>query len=495
MVEFGEALDFWRVVGIDRDRSLALRAEMKLPGEAQLDFQIEEIDAKAQPPLHRLVMTARFRPRGLLGLLYWYAVVPLHELVFGGMLRGIQKTAEALQRAKTLPGVERAASETAPGYGRARLWLGMSGVGTIVVLAVVALLLGLPARFLPPAGGSLRDQFVGLVGFVLAYAAVHVPFDVYGGYLLPRRYGRRHLPLGSFVASLTRGVGVHSGLMFAGAVTLLVAGRAGGAVGVIAAAAALVPLLLGLRIAVAAALAPLELTPSLPSANELAADDRPLRILPTFMAESDDEGFTGAVVGVMQPRLHLLPLRWRGVLDTEAFATAVRRRQMAIESGAWWRGRMLAIGFTMLGIALAALVVGDRRLATAEGIITFSLVFTLWSFLGLLTLPTPSRRGVEEVDRRLLAAGCRRATLARTIETLDDLQDRERERTALVETIFHPVPSVEARLRGPHATGVAGFWDAARTAVYLSLAGLGLLGRAVHCNCGRPSLWAFLPID
>ncbi|NDC54519.1 MAG: hypothetical protein EBZ74_09585, partial [Planctomycetia bacterium] len=223
--------------------------------------------------------------------------------------------------------------------------------------------------------------------------------------------------------------------------------------------------------------------------------DRAPPMLPTFMGESADEGFSGAVVGVVRPRLHLLPLRWRDVLDAEEFATAVQRRQLAVESGGWWRGRMLALGFTLLGIAIAAFAVGDRRLATAEGIVTFSLVFTLWSFLGLLTLPTPSRRGVEEVDQRMLAAGCPRATLARTIESLDDLQDRERERTALVETIFHPVPSVEGRLRGPHATGVAGSWDAARTAVYVSLAGLGLLGRAVHCNCGRPSLWAFLPLD
>jgi uncharacterized protein YbjT (DUF2867 family) len=492
-VEFGEALDFWRVVGIDRDRSLSLRAEMKLPGEAQLDFTIEAIDAHAQPPLHRLVMTARFRPRGLFGLLYWYAVVPLHELVFGGMLRGIQKTAEALQRSNTLPGAE---SPAAPGYGRARLWLGMSGVGTIVVLSVAGLSTGLPARFLPPAGGSLREQLVGLACFVLAYAALHVPFDLFGGYLLPRRFGRRHLPLGRFGAGLARGVGVHSGILFTAAVTLLLAGRAGGTLGVIAAGGALMLALLGLRIAVATALAPLELTPSLPSAHdEPVTVGQALPMLPTFMGESADEGFTGAVLGVVRPRLHLLPLRWREVLDSEAFATAVQRRQMAVESGAWWRGRMLAIAFTLLGIALAAVVVGDRRLATAEGIVTFSLVFTIWSFCGLLTLPTPSRRGVAEVDQRLLAAGCRRAVLARTIESLDDLQDRERERSSLVETIFHPVPSVQARLRGPRATGVTGCWDAARTAVYVSTAGLGLLGRAVHCNCGRPSLWAFLPID
>ncbi|MFY7873799.1 MAG: hypothetical protein ACOVQM_00045, partial [Pirellula sp.] len=172
-----------------------------------------------------------------------------------------------------------------------------------------------------------------------------------------------------------------------------------------------------------------------------------------------------------------------------------QRRQMAVQTGSWWRGRMLAIGFTLFGIALAAAIVGSRRLATAEGIVTFSLVFTIWSFLGLLTLPTPSRRGVAEVDQRLLAAGCGRAVLARTIGLLDDLQDRERERSSLVETIFHPVPSVENRLDGPRSHQVLGFWDAARTSIYISSAGLGLLGRAVHCNCGRPSLWVFLPTD
>jgi uncharacterized protein YbjT (DUF2867 family) len=495
-VEFGEALDFWRVVGIDRDRSLSLRAEMKLPGEAQLDFAIEEIDAQAQPPLNRLVMTARFRPSGLCGLLYWYAVVPLHEIVFGGMLRGIQKTAEALARSKAPPGGEPPAAEAAPGYGRARLWLGMSGVGTIVVAAAAGLALGLPARLLPAAAASLRAEMFGLAGFVLAYALVQLPFDCFGGYLLPRRYGRRHPPLGRFWLGLARGVGVHSFVLFTAALTLLLAGRAGGALGVCAAGAALVLVLLGLRIAVAAALAPLELTPSLPSVNDPpAGDEWATPMLPSFMGESDDEGFTGAVVGVVRPRLHLLPLRWREVLDPEAFATAVERRQMAVESGAWWRGRMLAIAFTLAGIALAAALVGDRRLATAEGIVSASLVFTLWSFFGLLTLPTPSRRGVAEVDQRLLAAGCRRAVLARTIRLLDDLQDRERERSSLVETIFHPVPSVESRLRGPRAAGVTGCWDAARTAVYVSAAGLGLLGRAVHCNCGRPALWAFLPLD
>lgn len=128
--------------------------------------------------------------------------------------------------------------------------------------------------------------------------------------------------------------------------------------------------------------------------------------------------------------------------------------------------------------------------------------FSLWSFLGLLTLPTLSRRGVIEVDERARAEGCPSETIRSTTHLLDELQDGEHElqdgepdRPSVVETVFHLIPSVRSRLEVPRTHGVVGFWDAARTAIYLSLAGLGLLGRAVHCNCGRPSLWAFLPTD
>ncbi len=91
-VRYGEALDFWRVVAIERDRRLSLRAEMKLPGEAVLEFQIEPVSAN-ECVLHQ---TALFRPRGLLGLLYWYAVLPFHHIVFRGMLDGIQREAKRI---------------------------------------------------------------------------------------------------------------------------------------------------------------------------------------------------------------------------------------------------------------------------------------------------------------------------------------------------------------------------------------------------------------
>jgi uncharacterized protein YbjT (DUF2867 family) len=96
-LRYGEALDFWRVVGLEQDRLVSLRAEMRLPGEALLDFRIEP-NSKGQCIVRQ---TALFQPRGLFGLLYWYAVLPFHRFVFRGMLTGIQH--DALQIARHVP--------------------------------------------------------------------------------------------------------------------------------------------------------------------------------------------------------------------------------------------------------------------------------------------------------------------------------------------------------------------------------------------------------
>jgi len=92
-VAFGEALDFWRVAAIEENRRLELRAEMWLPGVATLTF--ETTPNASDPQQSTLLQTARFKPRGLLGLLYWYAVAPLHGIVFSGMIRGIQRASES----------------------------------------------------------------------------------------------------------------------------------------------------------------------------------------------------------------------------------------------------------------------------------------------------------------------------------------------------------------------------------------------------------------
>jgi hypothetical protein len=104
-LRFGEALDFWRVVAVEEDRLVRLRAEMKLPGEAVLEFEIQPCDPAGGGPRTRLTQTARFRPRGLLGLAYWYSVLPLHGIVFSGMSQGVRRAAEQYHRlAGKVPG-------------------------------------------------------------------------------------------------------------------------------------------------------------------------------------------------------------------------------------------------------------------------------------------------------------------------------------------------------------------------------------------------------
>ena len=88
-LSWGDAVDFWRVTELDRGRRLTLRAEMRLPGDAVLDFELFPLESSGGAQATRLVQTARFRPRGLGGLLYWYAVLPFHGAVFDGLLEGI----------------------------------------------------------------------------------------------------------------------------------------------------------------------------------------------------------------------------------------------------------------------------------------------------------------------------------------------------------------------------------------------------------------------
>ncbi|WP_299051279.1 SDR family oxidoreductase [uncultured Polaribacter sp.] len=79
----GDALDFWRVIYADKEKGrLLLYAEMILPGEAWLEFKIED---------NQIYQTATFRPHGLAGRLYWYAVMPFHWFVFNGMINNINK--------------------------------------------------------------------------------------------------------------------------------------------------------------------------------------------------------------------------------------------------------------------------------------------------------------------------------------------------------------------------------------------------------------------
>lgn len=90
----GESLDFWRVEAVELNRLLRLRAEMKLPGKAWLEFRsIQQSDGKTL-----LIQNAYFAPKGLSGFLYWYFLYPTHSYIFSGLICKIAERAESLAR-------------------------------------------------------------------------------------------------------------------------------------------------------------------------------------------------------------------------------------------------------------------------------------------------------------------------------------------------------------------------------------------------------------
>ncbi len=91
----GDTVDWWRVEEYEPDRLLRLRAEMKLPGRAWLEFEVTPTERGST-----IRQTAVFDPTGLLGLVYWYGIYPLHAAVFHGMLAGIARSGTPARRAR-----------------------------------------------------------------------------------------------------------------------------------------------------------------------------------------------------------------------------------------------------------------------------------------------------------------------------------------------------------------------------------------------------------
>ena len=85
----GDALDFWRVEEMTRGKRLCLKAMMKVPGEAYLMFETIPLGTGKT----RLRSSALFRPRGLMGRIYWWMLLPIHKFIFSGMNAAIRKRA------------------------------------------------------------------------------------------------------------------------------------------------------------------------------------------------------------------------------------------------------------------------------------------------------------------------------------------------------------------------------------------------------------------
>lgn len=399
-------------------------------------------------------------------------------------------------------------------YARARLWLGMSGVGLIVVLSLLSLFSQMQPGFLPTSQTWSSGDIKGLTLLFGCLAGLLFPLDVLGGYVLPKSWQLNTPSWWRFFRSWVRGTGAQ-GILFIGAGCLILQmGRSLGLPGAVLAVGAIASALVIGQLQIAKLVGSLPTTttgsedfPNIQQAESIVASwgwkPRPITVL-----EHQDTGFTGGIVGVPGMETIVLPASLPLELSPDQLAIVIARRMEAIQGGSRTRGITLALLWVILGFTLSAMVPGAGVTSVAELSLT-CMGFTVWTFVGLLTLPTLSRQAAHAIDGKVLRAGAPTEVFKRTVKKLDTFQDDEPQRPNLVEAIFHPVPSVENRgvenrgveNRSDENNGVISAestpiaWHAARITLFLSWACMGTLVRAVHCNVGRPELWVMLPTD
>lgn len=346
-------------------------------------------------------------------------------------------------------------------YARARLLLGITGVGTWVLIALAGILWQWGTLW------SNGNPFLDLAAWLFAYVLVQLPFDCAGGYLLPKRWGR---PTVTFAAWL-KGTLVHAAVLLVCAGAVLFAGQAAGLPGALATVALLMTVAMLGQSGIAHAVGRLR--------TVRVQDD--IVILSSF-----DPAFAGGWVGFGSSATLLMPARWQANLQ----AVQRVRRQATRSNGSRIAGILLAALFNLAGFGLSYLLTPGAGFASVGQYLHLIFGFTLWSFLGLLLLPSLSRPAVFLADRFAEQQG---VSWLEAAQEHDKLQDDEPARTKWIERIFHPVPSLASRQLRPSPTW--GAWQAARIALYLSWTVPGLLARSVHCNVGRPDLWVLFPAD
>jgi len=353
---------------------------------------------------------------------------------------------------------------------RARLRLGIVGVGFWVVLAVSGLV-GLKQD----ATGVLSGWM--LVGGVLGLVLVQGVLDGMGGMFLmpPPRPG-----WATWLGHWLRGVSIHTGvLMGMGLLSVASFRFSGGFCGAVAVGSLI---LAGIRPGLLGMMAGSRMGWEL-------VDGRRMRVV-----EASDPGFTGGLSWGWGRVMELVPKRWLGTLPADELGVELERRrwqlQHALPRRAWW----ILLGWNLAGVELGSRLWGFREMPEWNALAGHACWMTLWCFAGLLVLPSLSRGTVYAADRAVLDSGLDPRPW---IRRLPQLTGEDGSSAAAVQAVFYPIPATTLRLAalGRNEAGRHGWLPGslARNNLYYSWATLTPMGRVVHCNVGRPALWVFPP--
>ncbi len=385
-------------------------------------------------------------------------------------------------------------------YARSRLLLGMLGVGLLVLTSFYCLIKQVPLKWLPVTEVWSGSDLIALVTVIGGLITTLLPLDLLGGYLLPNRAGPKPILWRRFVIGWVRGVGFQGCFFLLASLLILALGRWQGLLAVSCGIIVLGFLLIAFQLKLGSLIGGFQQVTGLSTSDRDRMDAATRQTVAwgwkprdLILLTHQDPGFTGGVVGIPGFEKVVVPDTALLRLSSDELAATLARRLEAIEDGSRARGILVAVFWVVLGFNLSSFLPG-AGVTSVGGLAMTCLGFTLWTFIGLLTLPTLSRQASFAIDKRVLGRGVAPESLHRSVRKFDELQDDEPERPAVIEAIFHPVPSV-IRRQGQTGTGPPLAWHVARMTLFLSWACMGILVRAVHCNVGRPELWVMYPSD
>ena len=354
-------------------------------------------------------------------------------------------------------------------------------MGTLVVLAVVLLATDVSRAVFPVASVTPLQEYLAILLLVTMVAVLLLPFDFIGGIWIPATFETQPQQPLEWLKQWSRSVIIQLAFFSTTLFFYLQIGREIGAPWLIALFAAL-------QVALVAGQ---ELIWQLMTARSTNSG----RGRQTQFVGHSDPRFAGGITGLPGLESILIPDGWKKQLPPSWLAMLKMRRQAALKSGGRFRGVVAAMLWNMTCFA-AAVVAGGAAMNSVADLANIFLWFLLFSFMGLLILPMWNRRGVFALDR-YLAGKVSVAELQSAIQKIDQLTERDPVRSVSAESVFQPIPCPERRAQAlsKQQRNEVPIWNVARTALFLSWAFGGPLARAVHCNVGRPELWAMMPTD
>ena len=237
---------------------------------------------------------------------------------------------------------------SAPTYARGRLTVGITGVGTVVVLSILALIIDVPARLFEGQGGTFLKDIPLFALWLGGISLVSLPFEWLGGLAVPAAHRRAHPNADQWVSSWLRGTLLLLSIGSLCGAAIALGGRSGGFVGAIGVAGLTALALLAIQGPLALLIGGLQTVRPPQNALTDALCLLGLERLPLQFVDAKDEGFTGSIVGLPTAETHVLPASWLADLTPQAARihhSAQSRHRRLRPARAWRDARLRMVRY------------------------------------------------------------------------------------------------------------------------------------------------------